>query len=309
MLKVRPLKREDARQIGLLTQAIFVELGHSPVYSPEATERLFSIDWLKNGAGLVLEKVQKIIGYGWTRFVPWHNQDIIHIGLFLAPEARKKEYYQPLTDELLHIAKQLSEKFHTSDAMVFYRCFDNIHPPILHDLGFRDHPISMLGFRHNLRSLPEYQPLKGINIRPIDLTTERQKLVNLAKEAFDDPANQGEAANISFFDLESGNPNFKPEQFLFAEAEDKPVGYMLLCQSKDGGKLSYDIAEFGVLPRWRRKGIARTLMVYVLNWIKNQKATSALAASFSSNPSIAIYWHLGFRPDPIRTYCFYVKSI
>jgi len=193
--------------------------------------------------------------------------------------------------------------------MIYYRSIDNIHPPILRELGFKAHPISMLGFRHDLDSLPEYRPLKGINIRSIDLTTERQKFIELARAVFDDPANQGEPVNVAHLDLTSSHPNFKPEQFLFAEAGNKPVGYILILQTELGEGLSYDIADFGVLPQWRGKGIGYTLMVYALNWIKRQKAKTALAASFSSNPANAVYWRLGFRPDPARTYNFFFKSI
>ncbi|MEO0004668.1 MAG: GNAT family N-acetyltransferase [candidate division WOR-3 bacterium] len=309
VFKVRPLNNSDARAIGLLTHQIYAEIGQRPAESIEKIERLFNVDWLQNGAGLVLEKSGKIIGYGWARVSVWHQKDIVNMGLYLGSEARGRDCYHLLTDELFTIAQTLAKKFRVNEAMIFYRSTDNIHPPILMELGFSLHPISMLGFQHNLESLPEYQPISGITITPIDLKRERQELSALAQQVFDDIPNQGEPVSDVYLDWETSDSRFQPEQFLFARAGNKPIGYLLIFRDDRNQELIYEIAEFGVLPQWRHQGIGWALLVYALQWIKNQGAKFALVASFSSNPVLSLYWRLGFRPDPSRTYNFYFKSL
>ncbi len=132
-LRVRSIDKKDARAIGLLNHGIYAEIGQKPVDAIEKIESLFNLDWLQNGAGLVLEKNERIIGYGWARVTTWHRQDIIHMGLYLGPEARRKECYQLLTNGLFDIACQLSQKFRTNELMIFYRSADSIHPPILRE--------------------------------------------------------------------------------------------------------------------------------------------------------------------------------
>ncbi|MGQ9677929.1 MAG: GNAT family N-acetyltransferase [bacterium] len=309
-LKVRNLEKSDAYQIGLLTDRIYSEMGSEPIYSVETTIRLFETPWLQDGAGLVLEEDKRIVGYGWARYLSWHCRNVIHIGLFLAPEVRQEEKYQMLTDELFQIARHLAHRFKTSEALMFYRSIDFVHPPIITKFGFRQHPVSMLGFRHDLESLDEIRPPEGVVIRPARLPAEIKLIDDLGNEAFDDPLNQGEHINEAHLQIEIGNPGFQNDQFIIAQHKSRPVGYLVICSSANtGADKNYDIAEFGVIPSRRRKGIGTALLLSALKWIKKVNAKSAFIAGFSSNPAVSLYWRLKFRPDPLRTYNFFTKPI
>lgn len=309
-LKVRNLKKSDAYQIGLLTDRIYAEMNSESIYSVEATIRLFETPWLQDGTGLVLEEDKRILGYGWARYLSWHCRNVIHIGLFFAPEVRQEEKYQLLTDELFRIARNLARRFNISEALMFYRSIDYIHPPIITRFGFHQHPVSMLGFRHNLDSLDEVCPPAGIVIRPARLPEEIKLIDNLGNEAFDDLLNQGEHINETHLQIEMGTPGFQCEQFIIAQHKDKPVGYLVICSNANTrGEKNYDIAEVGVIPNWRRKGIGTALLLSALHWIKKVNASAAFIAAFSSNPVVSLYWRLKFRPDPLRTYHFFIKSI
>lgn len=309
-LKIRPLEKSDAYPVGLLTDQIYAEMGTEPLYSVDATIRLFETPWLQDGAGLVLEQDKRILGYGWARHSPWHCRNVIHMGLFLGPEARTKDKYKTLTDELFKIAQGLARRFRISEALIFYRSVDYIHPPIISQLGFQKHPVSMLGFRHDLKSLDKIQPPPGIVIRPTHLPHEKSLIHSLGIEAFDDPLNQGEHIHEAHLDIEMGNPGFKNEQFMIAWQGDKPAGYLVIFSGTHRpGEKSYDIAEVGVVPPLRRKGIGTALLLSALHWIKKQNARVALIAAFSSNSVISLYWRLRFRPDPLRTYNFFIRQL
>jgi GNAT superfamily N-acetyltransferase len=309
-LKIRPLEKTDAYQVGILTDRIYAEMGSEPLYSVETIIRLFETPWLQDGAGLVLEQDKRIVGYGWARCLPWHCRYVINMGLFLGPEARDEGKYKQLTEELFRIARNLAQRGKISETLIFYRSVDYIHPPIISRLGFRKHPVSMLGFRHNLESLDEIRLPAEVTIRTARLPEEKRLIDTLGIEAFDDPLNQGEHIDESHLDIEMGNPDFKNEQFLIAQFKDKPVGYLIIFSSiTNTREKSFDIVELGVIPSMRHRGIGTALLLKALHWIKSQNCKVAFIASFSSNPVISLYWQLKFRPDPLRTYHFFVRPI
>ncbi len=309
--KIRPLVKEDAYAIGLLMEKIHSEFGCEPMHSLETTVRLFNTPWLENGTGFVIESAEaKILGYGWVRPSSWHCRNIIHLGLFLGTEAREEKVYVPLTNELLiNAATRIAKHSGINEVITFYRSVDPIHPQIICRLGFKKHPVSMLGFRHNLSINNTDTTTVDINIRPAQLPQEKILITWLGEKIFDDPVNQGEPVSETYLDLEMMNPKFSPEQFLIAEKNGNPIGYLLMFLSKDTEEVCYDIGEFGVVPGWRKQGVGLTLLKTALNWIKKQGAQNAFVASFSSNPAISLYWKLKFRPDPVRTYYFYTKLI
>ncbi len=310
MPQIRPLLKQDAYSIGGFMEKIHAEFGCEPMHSVEATIRLFDTPWLENGTGLVLESVNaEILGYGWVRLSSWHRQNVIHLGLFLGPAAREEDIYRPLTDELLLNARRLAQQSGIDEIITYYRSIDPIHPTIISQLGFQRHTVSMLGFKHNLEISDIITPPVGIAIRPARLPEEKSLINLLGSKAFDDPVNQGEPVSEIYLDLEMMNPKFNPEQFIIAETNGEPIGYLLMFLSKDTDEICYDIGELGVVPEWRKRGVGLFLLTTALNWMKRKGASRAFIASFSSNPVISLYWKLKFRPDPVRTYFFYTRAI
>jgi len=306
---VRLLKKSDARAIGDLTISVRQEIGCDAFYALEEFENLFETPWLKNGVGLVLEKETKLIGYGWVSFSSWCKQDVIHLGLFLSPQAREECYYQLLIDALLNEGCNLAKKYNTNKLFFFSRAVDNIHPPILKKFGFSLHPVSMLGMYHSFVNLPRVPSPDKVTVRTSNFPDDQKILRTMSEFVYDDPPNQGEPLHESLLELETKNPTFKPEQVIIAEVANKPIGYLVMFLCKNIPNRAYEIIDFGVLPEWRRKGIGRWLLVLGLNWIKNQGASRAIASTLSSNPALGIFWQTGFRPDPARTYNFFIKTI
>lgn len=308
-LIIRPLSKNDSREIGELTISFRKEIGCDSLYSLDEFENLFDTPWLKNGIGLALEKDLKLIAYGWVSFITWRRRDVVHLGLFLSKQARERYYYQPFIEELIAHGKNLAENYKTRELFFFTRAVDTIHSTILKEFGFQRHPISMLGMSRDLDSIPRLSCFDKITIRNLKLPSEKTILRELSQAAFDDPSNQGEPLHESMLDLEMKSPGFKPEQVIVAEFDNEPVGYLVMFNCKNFPCPAYEIVDFGVLPQWRRKGIGRLLLISGLNWIKSQNASKAIASTFTSNPAIVIFWQLGFRPDPSRTYNFFIKTI
>lgn len=310
-LVIRPLERKDAVEIGRITISCRNEIGCDAFYSLESYAKLFDTDWLKNGIGLVLECKSNILGYGWISVITWRLQDVISFGLFLSPQARERSLYQPLVERLLSEARHLAIKHKINHIVFFSRATDHIHPPILTEFEFLKHPVSMLGMAHVLDKLPRREDFPDMTVRAIRLPEEIPLLQRISAAAFDDPPNQGEPMNWNedFLLMEKSELDFKPEQIMLAEIKEEPVAYIVTFICKNLPYKAYEIVDFGVMPKWRRRGIGSMLLGHALRWMKDQGAQKVLASTFSTNPAINVFWHNGFRPDHSRTYIFYTREI
>jgi len=306
---VRPLTRNDGRAAGLLTEEVLHEFGAEPMHSAEATERLFTTPWLEKGAGLVLEHSGEFVGYGWARASVWNGHRYVHVGLFLRKPFRTGESHRLLTEPLLELAVNVARKYHITDAVAFYRSIDLAHPSILRELGFCEHPVRMIGFRNDLKTIPDCPLPEGVRVRILKWPAEKQLFISLTQQVFDDRKQQGEPLHPDSLDFELTKPEFNPEQFLVVERLGKPVGYAILFAAREAQHLLYEFAELGVVPELRHQGLGRALLSQGLNWIKGQGAAAALIAVFSTNHSARLYWRLGFRPDPARTFNFFIRQL
>jgi len=307
--RVRPLLLEDGETIAALMVDIYRELGAEPQLGYQATIDLFKTPWLARGAGLVLEDSGSVGGYGWARDVLWNGREIVQLGLFLRPACRMPGVFEILTDPLMALAKKVGRQYGAEDALVYYRSIDEVHPPIIRSLGFHDLPTSMLGFRHDLKRWPTQRLPKGLVIRPASLESERRQLLALGRDAYDDPVSQGEPLHEQYFDLIAGRPGFAPEQILIAELAGVPVGRGVVMANDHGPKGGAEIADVCVLPEHRRKRIGACIVSRMLDWCRRARARSLLTATFSTNPAAVLLWQLGFRPDPMRTYYYFLRRL
>jgi ribosomal protein S18 acetylase RimI-like enzyme len=305
---VRPLERVDARPVALLFREISREYGAEPLSSIEATEALFDTPWLRQGAGLVMEDRDGLVGMGWVRDMDWNGQLYVDFGLHLRESHRSPDIYPLLTDPLLDLARDRGQKFGTDQALACYRSIDTGHPPIIRQLGFRDLPTTMIGFRHSLDRMPPVKLPRNIVFRPSRLPDELQVLIALGEQAFDDRKNVGEPMAVDYWELAMKNDWFSPGQVIVAEHRGEPVGYAFIwvgaAEAKEVG-----LYEVAVLPRWRKKGIGSALTVEALKWSRDRGSEALLTGAFSTNRSIAQYWRLGFRPEAIRTYYFFTRPL
>ncbi len=82
-----------------------------------------------------------------------------------------------------------------------------------------------------------------------------------------------------------------------AEAEGEAVGYVMARISGEEG----EILNLAVLPKWRRKGIARCLLDEALGSIAAAGVTEAyLEVRQSNGEAITLYQSQGFRPVGVR---------
>ncbi|MEO0080329.1 MAG: GNAT family N-acetyltransferase [candidate division WOR-3 bacterium] len=306
---VRHLTRADGRAVGLLTEEVFHEMGAEPMHSAEATELMFDTPWLANGDGLVLECQGEMAGFGWARDSVWNGKKFINVGLYLRKPFRDRKHHELLTKPLLELAIAVARKYGTHEAVVFCRSIDTFHPPILRDMGFREHPVSMLGFRHDLESIPFFPLPPDVTVRTLSWPGEKGLFTSLSQQVFDDRPKQGEPLHPDTLDFEMTKPSFHSEQFNVVEQGGRPVGYLIILASWEQEQLLYEIAELGILPECRGTGLGKALMCYGLNWVKRHGGPNALTAAFSTNPVAALYWRLGFRPDPARTFIFFTRHL
>lgn len=308
--EVRPLLQDDGRAVALLVAGVYAELGSKPAMSIEQTEQLFATPWLQNGAGLVLESGSEMAGYGFARPSRWKGLDSIEFGLFLKQGCRDRETYHFLTDRLLEVAVELAARHEIRNVTTHYRSTDTVHPPVVREIGFEEHPVSMLGFRHDLSVIPQRPLPPGFVMRPARLPEENATVLNLSGRAFDYRDRQGEPVSDGYLDFVSGNPGFDPQQVLLVENAGDPVAYTIVDASayENGG--SFHITEIGVLPGSRNLGIGSALLSHVLGWMKTKGTGTppALAGMFSSNHAATLFWRIGFRPDPLRTFRFFMRD-
>jgi ribosomal protein S18 acetylase RimI-like enzyme len=303
--EVRPLRQEDAGGIAMLVAEVHAELGSRPPMPVERTERLFATPWLRNGAGYVLECGSEIVGYGFTRPTRWRGTDMVELGLTLERGFRDRDSHQPLTERLLLVASEIAAKRGVRDIIIHYRGNDTVHPPVMLELGFREHPVSMFGFRRDLKDVPARPLPPGFAFRPARFPEERAALLSLSGSAFDDRYRQGEPMADTYIDFIAGKPGFDPEQILLVENAGNPVGYTIVDSAGDG---CYNILELGVLPGYRNRGIGSALVCRVCGWLKGRGARAVVTSTFSSSLASTLYWRLGFRPDPLRTFRFFVRD-
>jgi ribosomal protein S18 acetylase RimI-like enzyme len=306
--EVRLLRRDDARGVSMLVASCFAELGTGPAMSVEQTEQLFATPWLEGGAGLVLEHGSEMAGYGFARPTRWKGTDSIQVGLTLRRGYRDRETYHILTDRLLETASALARKHEVSILSTHFRSTDTVHPSVMLELGFKEHPVSMLGFRHDLADIPSRHLPDRFSCRPARLPDEKAAVLNLSGSAFDDRDRQGEPIGDTYVDFIAGKSGFDPEQVLLVEDSNGPVGCAVVNAPAQGVSGDYSILELCVLPGSRRIGIGSALVCRVLVWLKTHGSGAALTSMFSTNLAATLFWRLGFRPDPGRTFRFFVRD-
>jgi len=306
--EVRPLRQDDARSVALLVAGVYEEFGARPAMSIEQTEQLFATPWLQNGAGLVLECGSEMAGYGFARPTRWKGLDSIQLGLILKQGCRDRGTYHFLTDRLLEIAAELAAKYEIRYVTIHYRSTDTVHPPVVREIEFEEHPVSMLGFRHDLNVIPRRPLPPGFALRPARLPEENAALLSLSDPTFDDRDRQGEPLSDNYLDFVAGKAGFDPQQVLLVENAGDPVGYAIVDAAayENGG--CFHIVEVGVLPGSRNLGIGSTLLSHILGWMKSRGARVALTGMFSNNHAATLYWRMGFRPDPLRTFRFFMRD-
>jgi ribosomal protein S18 acetylase RimI-like enzyme len=147
-----------------------------------------------------------------------------------------------------------------------------------------------------------------VTFRPARLPEELDALIELGERSFDDRMNMGEPQSIDYWKLSMNSDWFSPGQVIVAEHDGERIGYAFIWVEAPDAK-DVGLHEVTVLPGYRGKGIGSALTVEALKWSRDRGSESVLTGAFSTNRSIANYWRLGFRPEAIRTYYFFSRSL
>jgi GNAT superfamily N-acetyltransferase len=303
---LQPLGREHARRVALLNHSISRELGIEPLRSIEDAIRLFDTPWLEDGAGLAMETNGTLAGFGWARDLTWAGDNYTHVGLFLARDHRAPEAHRELTEPLLDLARDIGRRYGRTRALALYVSVDTIHPPILRQLGFRDHPTMLIGFRHDLRRIPEMPIPPGIRIRPARLAEEKAALMQLGREAF---AGEGSPLHEDYWDILIGEESPRRPGFsLVAEDSNGPVGY-IIAGATEAPRKTIQVIETAVSRPARKRGIGSALFTHILQQARTRHLTAVHSGTFSTTRATVLHWRCGFRPDAARTYYYLVRPL
>jgi ribosomal protein S18 acetylase RimI-like enzyme len=94
----------------------------------------------------------------------------------------------------------------------------------------------------------------------------------------------------------SGDPDFCQELTLLASIDNHPIGFIAnAIDLESKGKHGY-IIQVGVIPEWRRKGVAAILVNKTLEaWREQGKKAAILHVNLNNPGAIRLYEGLGFR--------------
>jgi mycothiol synthase len=91
------------------------------------------------------------------------------------------------------------------------------------------------------------------------------------------------------------DPTFRADRSEVALAGGEPVGFIANANDEDQPERQGYIIQVGVVPEWRRKGLARALIVRTLQaWRDEGKANVVLHVNVNNPGAIRLYEDLGF---------------
>jgi mycothiol synthase len=90
-----------------------------------------------------------------------------------------------------------------------------------------------------------------------------------------------------------GQGKFQPDFWWLAYEGADPVGVVMLVEMPDA--VTWELAYLGIVPAYRRRGLARTLLLHALDALRSQPATAVvLSVDVRNGPAQRLYESLGF---------------
>ncbi len=202
-----------------------------------------------------------------------------------------------------HISQPITtDDINTADAII---CMTESHRQLLISSGASDTNIFVLGngipdpfgcdintyrdcrnnITDNIDKLVETGFFTKITIQPAT-PSDISSIANIEKECFSTPWSQNAI-------LESMNAG---TCFYVAKIHNNIVGYMGLSKIAGEGY----VTNIAVLPQYRRCGIGKKILEYVIEDSKNELEFISLEVRVSNNAAIALYEHFGFEVVGMR---------
>lgn len=223
---------------------------------------------------------------------------------FFKPEWRGIGIEQVL---LAWVEKRLREisEIHVGEDPKFFQVSISQHQgwleKILLDQGYQPKQYYYLMVRPTLQDLPEFPLVEGLETRPVE-GNQYQAIWNLIQSTGEDSL-QPEEKNEQAYQEWLTQPQFQPHlwQIAWDKKEDLPIGHVLTYIEQEENR-QYNRKRgytegIGVIPKWRRQGVARALISLSL---KAQKEAgmeeSALVADSDSEFKVTeLYESCGFQ--------------
>jgi ribosomal protein S18 acetylase RimI-like enzyme len=160
--------------------------------------------------------------------------------------------------------------------------------------GFR-HTSRMHLLSHDLRDLPveALSPLRYESYRPSLFAAFAATLERTYDGTLDCPELNGKRTIDEIIAGHRGQGKFHPECWWLTHDRDDPVGVVMLTEFPDG--LTGDLMYLGVVPQFRRRGHARSMVLHALHWLHDQPVTHlTLSVDGRNEPARQLYDGLGF---------------
>jgi GNAT superfamily N-acetyltransferase len=240
--------------------------------------------------------------------VDWHQEeepnDRIYFVIFnIHPDARGKGIEAPM---LRWCETRLREKAaeHPQDSARFFQIYSNDKKTdyinILESMGYKPvrYAISM---SRNLDTIPEAELPEGIEVRPVK-REDCRKIWDASIEAFRDHWGFSEPEEEDYKSYESSK-YFQPELWQVAWDEDEVVSSVMNYVDPDyNRKLDRKrgwTEEISTRREWRRRGIAKALIVRSMHMHKANGMTEVGLGVDTQNPNgaLQLYQSLGYKKE------------
>ena len=257
----------------------------------------------------------KAIAY--SRVEWWQEEDPNHriysIIFNLIPEWREQGIEEAMIgwcqDRLREVAEQ-----HPQDSQRFFQTYSNgfkqVYNDLLESLGYQPARY-FIAMSRPLKDIPKADLPKGIEVRPVRKQDQRA-VWNASIEAFRDHWGFSEPNDDDYASYK-GSKYFQPELWQVAWDGDEIVSSVLNFIDKEYNK-KYNIKrgwteEITTRKPWRRRGIAKALIVRSMHMHKAKGITEVALGVDTNNPNgaLKLYQSLGYEKE--RTWITFRKKM
>ena len=240
--------------------------------------------------------------------VDWYQEEdpnhrIYSVIINVHPEAREKGIEAPM---IKWCEARLREKSadHPQDGARFFQAYSNAkrisHITILESLGYQPARYG-IGMSRSLENIPEAELPEGVEVRPVRLEDCR-KIWDASIEAFRDHWGFSEPEEEDYKSYRTSK-YFQPEFWQVAWHNDEVVGSVMNYVDPDyNQKLNRKrgwTEEISTHRQWRRKGIAKALIVRSMQMHKANGMTEVGLGVDTQNPNgaLQLYQSLGYKKE------------
>lgn len=254
----------------------------------------------ENDYWLVAQIDDQVVGYSQVNW--WHEEDgtwVYFIGGWVLPEWRGRG----LGSAMLHwgeaVARQVHAAEHPAERFEFAANASSTEQDAAALLEQEGYWVAFTTLEMQLdpaATLPAVPPLpQGIELRPL-LPEHIPQLVDSVIECYLDgfPGNRfrGDFDRVAYFTAKYQKPPFDPRLFYLAWDGRQLAGQVILVIQNDQAC----VEQVSVRPAWRRKGIARALLVRALSEMLARDERDIWLDTYAEYQTLAVdlYLELGF---------------